>query len=153
MKAEFKSYSRAVQENLPPPAITPETVKSIVQTVVQEEDGSRSFMVFNLPDEDEEQLCSKVGEVLQELGVKPVIEANRLGTRSKDTDTARPVKVFLSSSVTVNQILAKAKRLRTSSKHKSVFICQDRSPTDRAQHKLLVEEMKKKRNHDPSRKY
>ena len=92
MKAELKSYSRAVQENLPQPVIAQEIVKTIVQAVVQEEDRSRSFMVFNLPDEEEEQLCSKVEEVLQELGEKPVIEAIRLGTRSKDTATARPIK-------------------------------------------------------------
>ena len=153
VKAEFKSYSRAVQENLPQPTIAPEIVKSIVQTVVQEKDRSRSFIVFNLPDEEEEQLCSKVEEVLQELGEKPVIEACRLGTRRKDTATARPVKVILSSSVAVNQILAKAKRLRTSPRHKSVFICQDRSPADRAQHRLLVEELKNKRSADPSKKY
>ena len=153
VKAEFQSYSKVVQENLPQPAISQETVKTIIKTVVQEEDRSRSFMVFNLPEEEEEQLSSKVGEVLQELGEKPRIEVSRLGTPCKDTDKVRPVRVDLSSSVAVNQILAKARRLRTSTKHKSVFICQDRSPADRAQHRLLVEELKKKRSDDPSKKY
>jgi len=154
VKAGFQSYSDVVQQNLPQPVIGQETVKTIVKSVLQEEDRSRSFMVFNLPEEEEEQLSSKVGAVLQELDEKPTIEASRLGTPTKDSaKKTRPVKVILSSSVAVNQILAKARRLRESVKHKSVFICQDRSPEDRAQHRLLVEELKKRREEDPGRKH
>jgi hypothetical protein len=76
--------------------------------------------------------------MLQEVDEKPMIEATRLGTPSKENVKSRSVKVILSSSLAVNQILAKARRLRASTKHKSVFICQDRSPEDRAQHRLLV---------------
>ena len=155
VKAEFQTYSNVVQKNVPQQAICipQETVKSIVKTVVQEEDRSRSFMVFNLPEEEDDldQLYFKVGEVLQELGEKPKIEASRLGT--PDKRKVRPIKVNLSSSVAVHQILAKAKRLRTSAKHKSVFICQDRSPEDRAQHRLLVEELKNRRSDDASKKF
>lgn len=153
VKAEIKSYSKAVQENLPQPAIAQETVKTIVQAVMQEEDRSRSFMVFNLPEEKEEQLNAKVGEVLQELGEKPRMEACRLGPRSKDTTKVRPVKVILSSMVAVNQVLAKARRLRSSPKHKSVYISQDRSPAERVQHRLLVAELKRKRGDDTSKRY
>ena len=142
VKAEFKSYSKVVQENLPQPAIAQETVKTIVQAVVQEEDRSRCFMVFNLPEEEEEQLSSKVEEILQELDEKPRLEACILGPRSEDTTKVRPVKVMLSSTVIVNQVLAKARRLRSSPKHKSVYISQDRSPAERAQHRILVAELK-----------
>lgn len=155
VKAEIKSYSEAVQENLPQPTIAQETVKSIVQAVVQEKDRSRSFMVFNLPEEEKEQLNSKVGEVLLELDEKPKMEAYRLGVgqRSKENAKVRPVKVILSSTVAVNQILAKARMLRSSPKHKSVYISQDRSPAEREQHRLLVAELKKKRTDDASKRY
>jgi hypothetical protein len=156
VKAEFQTYSNvAAQKNVPQQAIPHEIVKNIVKSVVQEEDRSRSFMVFNLPeaeeDEDQDQLCSKVGEVLQELGEKPKIEASRLG--KPDKTKARPIKVSLSSSVAVNQILAKARSLRTSARHKAVFICHDRSPEERAQHRLLVEELKKRREDNPRTKF
>jgi len=156
VKAEFQSYSDAVQQtqkSMPQPPMAQETVKTIVKSVMQEEDRSRSFIVFNLPEEKEEQINSKVGELLQELDEKPTIEASRLGTPSKDSAKTRPVKVILSSSAAVNQILSKARRLRESGKHKTVFICQDRSPEDRAQHRLLVAELKKRRKEDPDRKY
>jgi len=153
VKAEFQTYSNVVQNNTPQQAIPQQIVKNIVKTVVQEEDRSRSFMVFNLPEEeeDQEQLCSKVGEVLQELGEKPKIEASRLG--KPDKSKARPIKVSLSSSVAVNQILVKARRLRTSERHKSVFICHDRSLEERVQHRLLVTELKKRREDNPKTKF
>ena len=153
VKAEFQSYSNAVKQTLPQQTIAQETVKTIVRTVVQEEDRSKSFMVFNLEEEKEEELISKVEEVLQELGEKPRIEASRLGTPTKDQSKARPVKVTLSSSVAVSQILAKARRLRDSVKHKSVFLCQDRSREDRSQHRLLVEECRKMREAEPTKKF
>jgi len=153
VKAELKSYSKAVQENLPQPAISQESVKTIVQAVVQEEDRSRSFMVFNLPEEEKEQLCSKVGEVLQELDEKPRLEACRLGPRSEDNTKIRPVKVMLSNTTAVNQVLAKARMLRNSTKHNTVYISQDRTPAERQQHRLLVAELKKKRDEDTTTRY
>jgi hypothetical protein len=151
VKAEMMSYSKAVQESLPAPAIAHDTVKRIVQTVVQQEDRSRGFMVFNLPEEDNEQLNSKVGEILLELDEKPKIEASRIG--QYDSEKVRAVKVTLSTSVAVSQILAKARKLRTSPKHRSVYISQDRSPAEREQHRLLVAELKKMRDADKSKRY
>ena len=112
-------------------------------------------MIFGLPEAEEENLDSAVGEILQELGEKPKVEASRLGTQPNSTAASRPrpVKLTLSSAVAASQILAKARRLRDSAKHRSVFICQDRSPADRAQHRLLVEELKKNRTADPSKRY
>lgn len=155
VKAEIRCYSKVVQENLPPapPAISHETVKSIVQTVVQAEDRSRSFMVFNLAEEEEEQINSKVEEMLLVLDEKPKVEACRLGKRDPENPKVRPVKVTVSTSVAVSQILAKARNLRSSPKHSSVYISQDRSPAEREQHKLLVAELKKKRDADKSKRY
>ena len=56
VKAEFQSYSNAVKQTLPQQTIAQETVKTIVRTVVQEEDRSKSFMVFNLEEGKEEEL-------------------------------------------------------------------------------------------------
>ena len=151
VKAEIKSYSKVVQESLPVPTIAHDTVKSIAQAVVQQEDRSRGFMVFNLPEEDDEQLNSKVEEILLELDEKPKIEASRIG--QLDSEKVRAVKVTLSNSVAVSQILAKARKLRSSPKYSSVYISQDRSRAEREQHRLLVAELKKMRDADKSRRY
>ena len=144
VKAEFQTYSNGVQKKIPQQAIS--------QEIVLEGDRSRSLIVFNLPEEeeDQDQLCSKVGEVLQELGENPEIEASRLGT--PDDIKARPIRVKLSNSVAVGQILSKAMRLRTSEKYKSVFIRHDRSPEERALHRLLllVEQLKKRSHKSPA---
>ena len=52
-----------------------------MKTVVEEEDRSRSLMIFGLPEnkgEDEDQLNAKVNELLQEVGEKPKIDATRI---------------------------------------------------------------------------
>jgi len=120
---------------------------------VQAEDRSRSFMVFNLAEEESEQINSKVEEILLELEEKPKVEACRLGKRDPENTKVRPVKVTLSTSVAVGQILAKARTLRSSPKHSSVYISQDRTPAEREQHKLLVAELKKMRDSDKSKRY
>ena len=145
-----------MKKNLPPPTIAPETVKTLVRSVVEEEDRSRSFMVFGLSEETgegEDQLVSKVGEVLQDIGEKPRVEVIRLGTPSSTSSSTRPVKVTVSSSVVVNQILAKAKQLRQSSKHSRVFISPDRSPVQRVEHRALIQALKDKRESDPSKRH
>ena len=62
-------------------------------------------MVFGLPEEGEEQLSTRVGQIFQEIGEKPRIEASRLGQKCKP-GKARPVKVTVSSSTIVWQKLA-----------------------------------------------
>ena len=62
-------------------------------------------MVFGLAEDsgDEEQLNSKVCAVFEQLGVKPRVEASRLGVKGRRSP--RPIKVTLSSSTVVHQIL------------------------------------------------
>ena len=62
VKAELVSYSAAVQLQKAQ-TIAP----AVVKHVVEEEDRSRSLMVFGLPEEANEDLCDKLGEI-QERG-------------------------------------------------------------------------------------
>ena len=76
-----------------------------------EEGLSRNIMVFGLQegDEESEDLNLKVGAVFGHLGEKPRLEAVRLGKKSQTgSEGARPVKVTLSSSSFVHQILCKS---------------------------------------------
>ena len=110
-------------------------------------------MVFGLPedDEDDEQLNSRVCGVFEQIGVKPRIESSRLGV--KGSKSPRPIKVTLSSSTVARQILLKAKNLRLSEAHKSIFVVPDRSIEHRAQHKELVIGLKKRREEEPNKRH
>ena len=109
-------------------------------------------MVFGLAEDEDELLSTKVSDMFQTIGEKPRVEVCRLGNR-KDGKGARPVKVILSCAVTVNQILSKARNLRSSEKHKSVFLSADRTYEQRTQHRLLVTELKKKTADEPGKRH
>ena len=113
VKEEIKTYSAVVSnsQTVTAPVICPEALK----VVVAEEDRSRNLLVFGLPEEEQEELEARIGEVLEEIGQKPKVEVERLGKKKTSTCT-RPVKVCLTSSLIVHQILANARKLRQSSK-------------------------------------
>ena len=109
-------------------------------------------MVFGLPEEENENLKCKVGEVFTQLGVKPVTESCRVG-KTGNMQRPRPVKVILQCSSTARNILFQARKLRSSSRFKSVFVRPDRTLEERASHKLLIEELKRRREADPGKKH
>ena len=154
VKTEMKSYSEAVKANQPSTAssavISEDSMKSLVKQVVAEEDRSRNLMMFCLPESNDEQLSDKVTKVFGQLEEKPKIEACRLGKKSSST---RPVKVTLSSSTIVQQILAKARNLRQSEDYKHIFLSPDRSVEERALHKQLVLDLKKKKEEEPGKRH
>ena len=86
------------------------------------------------------------------IGEKPRTESIRVG-KKKPGSVGRPVKVTFSSSVIVNQILSKARRLRTVDKYKAVFISPDRSPEQRDKQRLLVQELKKRTLDEPGKRH
>ena len=151
VQAEIKSYSQAVLKASPNTTITEESLKKVVQKAVSEEDRSRNVLIFGLKETDEEKLSDKVDELFEQIEVKPHFEAVRIGRKS--ADKTRPVKILLSNSNTVHQILSKSKNLKLSEHHKTVFISPDRSPEEQARHHLLVLEMKEKAKKDLKRRY
>ena len=153
VKAEFQSYSSVVQ-SLPAqsPVISPEALTSVVKTIVAEEDRGRNLLIFGLPEEKEEKLESQVSEVLETIGIKPKVEAQRIG-KKKTVDSTRPVKVITSNSLIVDQILRNARNLRQSEKFKTVFLSPDRSVEQRKLRKDLVQDMKKRALAEPTKKF
>ena len=110
VKAEMKTYSSVVQ-SINTPALSTETLKSVVKSVVQEEDRSKSVMVFGLSEEEGEDLAGRVGEVFESVGTKPVMEVCRVGkTESKVNTSPRPVKICFSSASTTTQVLVQARK-------------------------------------------
>ncbi len=109
-------------------------------------------MIFGLKEEETEKICDKVSSVFEAIGERPRIEASRLGKRDNGTQ-ARPVKVTLSSSVTVHQILRKARNLKNNDNFKAVYIHPDLSPEERAKKRELVVKLKKLVSEQPGQKH
>ena len=65
VKEGFKSYRDVLQESCKAPSSKLQIeLKTVVKSVVEEEDRSRSFMLFALKEETEEDVSGKVGDVL-----------------------------------------------------------------------------------------
>jgi len=154
VKEEIKTYSAVVSnsQTVTAPVICPEALKNVVKTVVAEEDRSRNLLVFGLPEEEQEELEARIGEVLEEIGQKPKVEVERLGKKKTSTCT-RPVKVCLTSSLIVHQILANARKLRQSAMFKIVFLSPDRSLEQREARKELIASMRAKALAEPDKKF
>jgi hypothetical protein len=152
VKAELEMYSAVLTNNSSESQkiISCETIKKVVQTVVQEEDRSKNLMIFGLPEQENEQLESVVNEVFQEIGEKPRVEACRFG-KPKSSNVARPVKVTAACATIINQILAKSRSLRKLEKYKTVFVSPDRSLEQRLTQRQLVTDMKKLNSEHPDK--
>ena len=112
VQTQLKSYSEAIQGQASTNCsklLNSNVLKTVIKDVVAEEDRSRNLLIFGLPEESdvEEEICEKVGKVLEELGVKPRFEANMIG------NAAETSAVKVSNATTVNQILFKARTTTT----------------------------------------
>ena len=150
--SQFKSYRDAVQENVvvcKSDGIAPKTLRTVVKSVVREEDRTRNVIMFGLEEKKNEDVGALVHEVMEEIGLKPTLEVSRIGKIGSN----RPVKVKFSTPTTALQILGQAKRLKDSAKFSSVFIRPDRSVEERAQNKLLVQELHRRRDEQPTKRH
>ena len=154
LKEQFKSYSEAAAENVmvcsTDGLADQKTLKKVVKSVVEEEDRSRNVIIFGLPEEKKEIVCERVQDIFEEIGLKPTLQASRVGKTAKE-NAKRPVKVSLSSASTVYQILSHARKLRHSAKFSKVFVRPDRSEEERASDRLLVQELSQRRKNEPNR--
>jgi len=152
VQTEMRSYGEVLKSSTPA-AISPATFKKVVKDVMKDEDRSKNVIVFGLAEEDGEQLNEKVGNVFVEIGEKPPLAAVRIGRRPETGTVCRPVKVTLTSSTAVQQILTRARFLKQQERLKSVYVSPDRTPAERSARRLLVEERKKKAAEEPGRNH
>ena len=99
----------------------------------------------------QETMQSEMKSYSSDLTEKPSFLALRVGKKS--ASKARPVKVTLTGNGSVNQILMKARRLRTVEAYKPVFLSPDRSPDERTQHRQLILDLKQKVAKQPDKKH
>ena len=159
VKEGFKSYSDVLKESCKAPSSKLQTeLKTVVKSVVEEEDRSRSFMLFGLKEETEEDISGKVCDVLFQLNLKPKVDVCRIGSgvQSTSKDSAnkpRPVKVTVASSAIVKEVLSRAKHLKNCSGFGGVYLSPDRSVEQRAEHRKLVLELKQRLVDQPGKRH
>ena len=159
VKEGFKSYRDVLQESCKAPSSKLQAdLKTVVKSVVEEEDRSRSFMLFGLKEDTGEDVSGKVGDVLLQLNLKPKVEVSRIGSlKSTSQESAnrkpRPVKVTVASSAIVKEVLSRAKHLKNCSGFKGVYISPDRSIEQRAEHRKLVLELKQRLLDQPDKRH
>ena len=151
VETEMKSYSSALTKTCAA-ALAPQKIRAAVKTVSDKEDRGRNVIIYGLEDSDEpdQSLEAEVQKVFSEIDGKPVIrECCRVGL--KKPSSKRPVKFTLSSCDMVNQILRKAKSLRTKEGYSTIYISPDRTVDERRAFKKLWEELQEKRKSDTDR--
>ena len=160
VKEGLKSYSDVLKESCKAPSSRLQTeLKTVVKSVVEEEDRSRSFMLFGLMEETDEDVSGKVGDVLLQLNLKPKVDVSGIGscvqTTSQDSTNRkpRPVKVTVASSAIVKEVLSRAKCLKNCSGYRGVSISPDCSVEQRAEHRELVSELKQRLVNQPGKRH
>ena len=146
VQTEMKSYSSALSKTCAA-ALAPKKIRAAVKTVSNKEDRTRIIIIYGLEKCIEEILEDEVGKVLATIEEKPVItDCCRVGI--KKPDRKRPIKFTLRSSDMANQILSKAKLLRTKEGYSNIYISPDRTVDERRAFKKLWEELQLKRKTD-----
>ena len=143
VETEMKSYSSALRKTCSAD-LAPRKIQAAVKTVSEKDVRSRNVMIYGLEESSEENLEGEINKVLTEIEEKPMIkDCCRVGFRK--VGSKRPVKFSLSSSDMVNQILGKAKLLRTKPGYRHIYISPDRTVEERRAFKKLWEELQLKR--------
>ena len=155
VKTEMKTWSEIVKKNCGTgPSV--KVVKKAVQSVVDEGDRSKSFIIYGSKDNENDFPSDKVDGIFQALEEEDnhqVLSSRRLGAFKKGS--CRPIKVTLASADSVKQVLSKAKTLKTVSddlsQWRNVYLAPDRSREERLIHKKLVADMKQLITTEPSK--
>ena len=146
VKQEIRSFSEVLKSAPSKSALCEEKLKTVVRSAISDDDRGRNLIIHGLREESDEQLSEKVSCLFEKLGgIKPRLEVCRTGKKSTEK-TMRPVKAVFSNTSTARVILARAKNLKKTDQYSAVYISPDRSPEERATHKQLILQLKKKRD-------
>jgi len=171
VQTEMKSWSDIVKKNCEKSAPSLNSMKKVVQSVVQDDVRSKNFIIYGAPEANGG--CTRTGydvakEVLEEIwdyaedyaeaedrpsslpstdiGRPVIVTGVRIGNKKpiNDDEKPRPCKVTLASPEAVRLVLARARYLKKSScaAFHSWYITPDRNSEERAAHKKLVIKMK-----------
>ena len=161
VKTEMKSWADVAKVNTDTNLAVPvKKLKEAVKTAVAEDDRTKRFMIFGLPETKEgciiqEDLIDTVEAMFETTGIVPaptITDAYRLGVKKEGT--VRPIKVHLTCASHVRRILVAASKLRNcEGEFHSVYLSPDRTKEEQSAHTKLVKEMKELLAKDPSKYY
>ena len=155
MKNEVKSWSEILTKNVTKEAsasrvhpVSSKQLERVVKKVVSEEDRSKNLIVYGVEESKSEDVDVIVADIMEIVGEKPrIVERRRIGLPRSGRQ--RPIRVTLTSGDVVQQILRKSGNLKKSANHSRTYIESDKTVSERAEHRKLVDELKKKIESDP----
>jgi len=151
VQTEMKSYSSAVQRTCST-ALSAKKIATAVKNVTDKDDRRKNLIIYGLEETSGEVLNDRAEQVLAEIDEKPLIrDCVRVGMKRPDSKHPRPVKLSLSNSDHVAQVLRNANKLHTKKGYGSIYIRPDRTEEERKAYKELLELLKQKRKSEPNR--
>ena len=134
-------------------------MKKAVKLAFNEQDRERSIIMFNvkeqeITDTNEHHDGDLAFKIMQRAGLPEqdgTYKCERIG--APDSSRIRPLKVLFSSKSTAFDLLLKSKNLKDDDQFNNIFIVPDRSREERAEHKILVEQLRAKRAENPDKKF
>ena len=161
VKKEIQSWSDIVQKNCKESSKTSvKSVKQVVKSFVDENERSRSLIIYGAKEERSEHTPEYVEDLLLALNEEKkhqVLGSLRLGNIKPNSESVRPrpIKVTLGSADSVKEILSKAKNLKklfgSYAIFSNVYLAPDRNREERAERRKLVAEMKDLISKEPSK--
>ena len=149
IQTEIKSYSSAVKSSCSE-ALSQKKIRAALKSATEKEDRSKNVIIYGVQETATEALSERVSGILQEIGEKPAVtDCCRVGVK-KDSAGIRPVKFTVRSSDVANHLFRRAKLLRSIEGYNSVYICPDRTLSERRAYKKLLDELKLKRGTEPN---
>ena len=112
----------------------------------------KNLVIYGVPEGSTETLETRIGNIMENVGQKPrIVDCSRLG---KETEgSVRPVKVTLSSSSVVAEVLSNSKLLKNAEGCRQICICPDRSVEQRKARKGVVDQFRKLKSEKPNDTY
>jgi hypothetical protein len=156
VKEEIKTWAGVVTKSCSNMSTAiPKKMKEVVSAAVTAEDRSHNVVIFGATEEEDQDkehppvtddVC--VQKIFDKVGLRRcVVKHHRAGL--KKTGQSRPLIVRMKEPHMVMEALVNAKVLKETLCYKTCYLAPDRSPEQRAAHRQLITEMKKRREEQP----
>ena len=107
----MKTHTSEVTKNVASSVYSVKKVREVVKDAEEKQERGNNLVLYGVPEEANEQLKTRIVDILENTGQKPrILECFRLG--KVQDGNMRPVKVKLENSVIVREVLRTSKLLK-----------------------------------------
>jgi len=155
VKEEIKTWAGVVTKSCSNMSTAiPKKLKELVSAAETAEDRSHNLVIFGATEEEDQDkehtpvtddMC--VSKILDIVGLRCFVKHHRAGP--KKAGQSRPLIVRMQEPYMVMRALANSKLLKETLCYRTCYLAPDRSPEQRAAHRQLITEMKKRREEQP----